>query len=46
VYHDPDESSEVLTQALLNTPAQVVELGDPGGRGAKLSGWARIRLSD
>jgi gamma-D-glutamyl-L-lysine dipeptidyl-peptidase len=46
VYHDPDESSEVVTQALLNTPAQVVELGDPGGRGAKLSGWARIRLSD
>jgi cell wall-associated NlpC family hydrolase len=47
VYRDPDESSEVVTQALLNMPAQVVALGDPGGRDVtSLSGWARIRLSD
>ncbi|PWT70805.1 MAG: hypothetical protein C5B60_11715 [Chloroflexi bacterium] len=47
VYRDPDESSEVVTQALLNMSAQVIELGNPGGRDATtLSGWARIRLSD
>src|SRR5215469_6167327 len=47
IYRDPDESSEVVTQALLNMPAQIVELRDPGDRGVtSLSGWARIRLSD
>jgi gamma-D-glutamyl-L-lysine dipeptidyl-peptidase len=47
VYRDPDASSEVVTQALLNMPAQIVELRDPGGRDViSLSGWAKIRLSD
>lgn len=47
IYRDPDESSEVVTQALLNMPAQIVELGDPGERDpTSLSGWARICLSD
>jgi len=40
VYREPDKASEVVTQALLNTPAQVVELGDSPET------WVRIRLSD
>ncbi|MGO8946934.1 MAG: C40 family peptidase [Ktedonobacterales bacterium] len=51
VRHDPDSSSEVVTQALLNTPAEVVDRGEsanlsaPGEVGVP-AGWVRIRLSD
>ena len=40
VYREPDKVSEVVTQALLNTPAQVVELGDTPET------WIRIHLGD
>jgi cell wall-associated NlpC family hydrolase len=41
VYRQPDSTSEVVTTALFNVPAEIEELV-----GTKLKQWARIRLSD
>ncbi len=46
IYRHPDPAAEVVTQALLNVPAAIIETVETAEMEQGRAGWAHIRLSD